>query len=295
MPIISGVIASSKTGHLQPLAPTIGTATDGGTGTTVLVTYTPAATGPAATSFTATAYISGVSTGITATTSSTTSVTVSGLTAGTTYTFTVHATNTYGNSPESAASNSVAPIVPSSFTSIATITCSGGEANITFSSIPQNYTDLQVRSFVRSSYSGTTFSAFLGYINGDTGSNYSNHAMYANGNQTGALTFSQTSNSNIYGVWSPGNAGMPATSGLANTYAGHVWEFMDYTNTSKAKVIKMLGGVSQNQNATNSEGIGIGDTLWNNTSAISSITLFSGYNYIAAGTIFALYGIKAAA
>ena len=106
MPIIPGVVASSKTGHLQPLAPTIGTATDGGTGSTVSVAFTPAGSGPAATSFTATSSPGGFTA-----TGASSPLTVSGLTAGTAYTFTVYATNAAGNSPASASSNSVTPLI----------------------------------------------------------------------------------------------------------------------------------------------------------------------------------------
>lgn len=85
-----------------PDAPTIGTATAGVLSASVA--FTPAATGSAATSFTATSTPGGI-TG----TGSASPITVSGLTAGVSYTFTVHATNAAGNSPESGASNAVVP------------------------------------------------------------------------------------------------------------------------------------------------------------------------------------------
>jgi len=88
-----------------PSVPTIGTATDGGTGTTVNVAFT--AGGIAGSSYTA------LSTPGSITATGTSSpITVSGLTAGTAYTFQVRATNNVGNSAYSAASNSVTPAVP---------------------------------------------------------------------------------------------------------------------------------------------------------------------------------------
>ena len=91
-----------------PAAPTIGTAVPNNVQANV--TFTANSTGGSPiTGFTATAYISGVSTGITA--SGTASpLTVTGLTNGIAYTFTVHATNAIGNSAESAQSNSVTPV-----------------------------------------------------------------------------------------------------------------------------------------------------------------------------------------
>ncbi|HET9365131.1 MAG TPA: fibronectin type III domain-containing protein [Candidatus Angelobacter sp.] len=75
----------------------------------------PASNGNATiTSYTVTADINGVATGITAKTpnGNTTSAVVTSLTDGTTYTFTVHATNSKGNGPESAPSNAVTPTRP---------------------------------------------------------------------------------------------------------------------------------------------------------------------------------------
>lgn len=88
-----------------PLAPTIGAAT-GGTAQ-ASVAFTPAATGPAATGFTATATPGGATA-----TGPASPLVVAGLTNGASYTFTAHATNADGNSPESAPSNSVTPTAP---------------------------------------------------------------------------------------------------------------------------------------------------------------------------------------
>jgi hypothetical protein len=101
-----------------PSVPTIGTATDGGTGTTVSVAFT--AGGIAGSNYTA------LSTPGSITATGTSSpITVSGLTSGTAYTFQVRATNNVGNSAYSAASNSVTPVVPFVATGGSTITSGG--------------------------------------------------------------------------------------------------------------------------------------------------------------------------
>jgi len=91
-----------------PGAPTIGTAVPGNTTAGVVFTAPADNGGATITSYTATAFIGGSPTAITAT-GATSPITVSGLTNGTSYTFKVKATNSAGTGPESAASNSVTP------------------------------------------------------------------------------------------------------------------------------------------------------------------------------------------
>lgn len=100
------VVGAAPAFAAVPNAPTIGTANAGpGTGQ-VIVAFTPATTGSAATSFTATAYIGTTATTLTATCTTSPCI-VSGLTVGQAYKFAVVATNGSGNSASSAKSNSV--------------------------------------------------------------------------------------------------------------------------------------------------------------------------------------------
>ena len=111
----SGVTANSNTtatvAAVVPGAPTIGTATSTGT-TTATVAYTaPASDGGATiTTYTATSSPSNITGTLSQAGSGT--ITVSGLSAGTSYTFTVKATNSAGQSAASAASNSITTSLP---------------------------------------------------------------------------------------------------------------------------------------------------------------------------------------
>lgn len=107
MPII-GVTGSQNTkGFLNPLAPTIGTATDVGTSRAynngaATVTFTANPAGSPATSFTATSSPGGYSA-----TGASSPLTVTGLQSNTSYTFVVKGTNAVGDSPNSSSSNSI--------------------------------------------------------------------------------------------------------------------------------------------------------------------------------------------
>ena len=85
-------------------APTIGTATAGGSSASVTFTAPSDVGGGAITGYTVVSTPSGISG-----TGTSSPITVSGLTNGTAYTFKVFATNAYGPSPLSAASNSATP------------------------------------------------------------------------------------------------------------------------------------------------------------------------------------------
>ena len=103
----AGIITASYNGLLVPDAPTIGAATGGDASASVAFTAPANIGGGAITGYTAIS-TPGSITG----TSASSPITVSGLSNGTAYTFKVLATNIYGSSVLSAASNSVTPAIP---------------------------------------------------------------------------------------------------------------------------------------------------------------------------------------
>lgn len=129
----AGRMSQSSNDFLAPYAPTIGTATDVGTNRpynngAATVTFT-ADTRNAAVSFTATSSPGGY-TG----TGASSPVTVEGLQSDTSYTFTVTATNSYGTSPATSASNSItATTVPATPAAPSASSPSAGNDSVSWS------------------------------------------------------------------------------------------------------------------------------------------------------------------
>lgn len=251
-----------------PYTPTIGTATDGGTGTTVSVAFTGNNT--AGLTYTALS-TPGSLTG----TGTTSPITVTGLTSGTAYTFAVKATNSAGDSPYSAASNSVTPASPSSFESIASITPSG-VATVTFSSIPQTYKSLQIRGICTDAGANSVQMR----VNSDTGANYARHALSGNGTTTGASGAGGTSNILIGGY-------RDGFSSNASYLGAIIVDIHDYASTTKYKTTRSFNGYDANGSGT----VELNSGLWQSTSAITSITISMPSNF-STGSTFALYGIN---
>jgi hypothetical protein len=256
---------------------TIGTPTAGDAQVSVAFTASSPTTGGPVQKYTAIS-----SPGSITGTATTSPVVVSGLTNGTAYTFTVAAGNATGNGIFSSASASATPSVPDIYESIATTTVgSGGADSIEFTSISSAYTHLQLRYIARTSRAETD-DGFSIQLNGDTASNYRYH--YLAGSGTSVSSYSEANTG--YGVpyVSAANAG-------ANTFGVGIFDLLDYRNTNKYKVARIIGGEDNNGGGW----VALNSGLWLNTAAVTSIkcqtnTLGNFVQY----SHFALYGIRGA-
>ena len=169
------------------------------------------------------------------------------------------------------------------FDSIQTVTVgSGGQATITFSSIPATYTHLQIRFMCRDVSAGTGADDIVLRFNGDTASNYTFHYLYGIGGATYGSAGSATQTSIRGGVDVQGGV-------TAGVFGVNVTDILDYANTNKYKTTRNIGG--NDRNGAGSAVLYSG--LWRSTSAITSITLaVSGAVNWAQYSSFALYGIK---
>ena len=177
------------------------------------------------------------------------------------------------------ASQDYVRIPPSSYESIATITASGGETSLTFSSIPSTYASLQIRYHAKRGDGGV--GVIILRPNGSTTtSDYAYH--YLRGTGSAVSAFGTT-----------GTFGMYLTQISGTGYSGSgvgIIDIHDYASTTKAKTVRCLGGFDDN--AVGLSRIDLNSGLYIPTTAISSLEVFFGGDTVASGSVFSLYGIK---
>jgi hypothetical protein len=165
--------------------------------------------------------------------------------------------------------------------SIATTTVgAGGQASVTFSSIPSTYTHLQIRALGRSSFANT-FSSIEIQFNADTGANYAWH--YLKGSGSAASSSASTSDTVMRAI------DFVSASQASGIFSAYTMDILDYTNTSKNTTMRIFGGADCN----GSGGMDLHSGAWFNTSAVTSIKLAaSNASNFEQYSSFALYGIK---
>jgi hypothetical protein len=162
------------------------------------------------------------------------------------------------------------------YVKVASQTLTGSTALVTFSNIPQGYTDLVVSIAIAGLSAAETPRM---YFNGDTTSLYTTTFLDANG--TSVLNNRTASQSSFYGIGAY-NSGNPTGASNIIVYLNN------YSNTVTNKT--MLARNASSLSTTLTAG------LYRSTAPISSISFFvhPGSNTYSTGTVFTVYGIKAA-
>lgn len=163
------------------------------------------------------------------------------------------------------------------FESIATFTGNGTASSYTFSSIPQTYVALQLRILVNDASAATV--QFR--LNGDSGGNYTNHALKGNGSAASAT-----------GVTANTQGDLADYAGYTtDTFTAIIVDIHDYASTTKNKTIRTFSGADLNGSGF----VNLRSSLYSSTTAITSLTIRNAASatYVT-GSTFALYGIKGA-
>jgi hypothetical protein len=176
-----------------------------------------------------------------------------------------------------------AVVLTGAFEPIATAFGTGSNQVFTFSSIPQGYKHLQIRASLVTSGLGGTPTQYGGWVtvNGDTGSNYTDHTVYGDGASAAAYSSVPRANTGIINY---------STNGTYS--ASNIVDLLEYSSTNRFKTFRSFLGGDSNGNGF----IALSSGLWRNTSAITSISLhlnagFGGHNFTTDARV-SLYGIK---
>lgn len=137
-----------------------------------------------------------------------------------------------------------------------TVTASAGAASISFSNIPQGYTDLIVKIYARNANSAVQ-SYVKPEVNSNTGSIYSGKLLYGNG-----AVYGSTNDANMLGYVSGGTA-------TAGAFGSIEIYFPNYTSSSNKSM--SLDSVSETNGTNGYQGLVAG--LISTTSPITSIQL----------------------
>jgi hypothetical protein len=250
-----------------PIAPTIGTITDQSGFASVSFTANDSGMGQTAERYAVTTTPSST------TTFGRTSPIVTPAALNTSYTYQVAAVNSLGSSI-STASNELT--TSNSYSSIATYT---GTSNYIFGNIPQGYKHLQLRFIIRSTASAGE-QAYLRF-NGDTTNTYSVHYISGNGGTASSASNAVSAGYAPFGLITKANQ-------TANVFTVGVLDILDYSDTTKAKTVRLLMGHDLNGSGYGS----LYSAMWTSTSPITAIEFGNATgSSVATGTQYALYGI----
>jgi hypothetical protein len=154
----------------------------------------------------------------------------------------------------------------------------GNATNVTFSSIPQTFTHLQLRAFGRTAFSTADWELWI-QLNGVGGTSYTYHILFGNGSSASSAGFISQGFARIGSI--------PGSTATANAFGVSVCDILDYTNTNKNKTIRAIAGFDVNGAGT----AGLWSSVYLDTSAITSITVGTANSNFATGSRLDLYGI----
>jgi hypothetical protein len=173
--------------------------------------------------------------------------------------------------------------MPNTYVKLQTITTTTAVNAVTFSSIPQTYTDLKLCVSARAT-SNSANQGFYFQLSGTGGTFYSQTVLRADGSS--ASTF-RGSNSNAVTTNE-----IPNELNTVGLFSNTEIYIPNYT-TSQTKQI-LIDGVKENNSASTAIQLYTKAALWTNAGAVTSLAVgtdISAPNYFG-GSTFTLYGIK---
>jgi hypothetical protein len=170
-----------------------------------------------------------------------------------------------------------------------TIGTTGTPASISFTNIPQTFSTLEIRTFMRNNntITGGSYAGF--YINSDTSNTYSFYYWRADGSGTTSTTTGTSAPAGIQplGVLERNTS----NNDIANTYGVMLTQIPNYTSSTSYKIIKNYGGYDANGTGTC---YFTSNCYWGSTNPVTTITINNGDGTslgFTAGSRVDLYGI----
>jgi len=154
-------------------------------------------------------------------------------------------------------------------------------ASVTFSSIPQTYTDLVLR-VSSTTNDGYFYDQFHIVFNSNTSAVYSDTWIKNNGSSGSSTNATGYSYNYVF-------AGIVGGTATANTFGSTEIYIPSYTSSQQKPFSSSF--VNENNSAT-AYSVGAAADLFQSTAAITSIALTPAYGLFIANSTFALYGIK---
>jgi hypothetical protein len=166
---------------------------------------------------------------------------------------------------------------PTLFQLATTTVGSGGVSSVTFSAIPQVYTDLVIKASVRTTWSGAADNLLISFNGSST--SFSGKLLYGTGSAASSTSMTDNSNTLL-------TDGATAT---ASTFGNGEFYIPNYTSGN----YKSISSDSVNETNATAAYQYLYAGLWSNTSAITSIgfTSQNSSNFVQYST-FTLYGVR---
>jgi hypothetical protein len=161
-----------------------------------------------------------------------------------------------------------------------TLVGSGGVSSVTFSNIPNTYKHLQIRALFQCNTAGEQL--MLRFNNDSSSANYTLHQLGGDGASTYFTGYAT-------GSFAGARTAVRTQAASGSSFGAGFVDILDYTNVSKYKTIRSLGGADNNGSGE----VLIRSNLWLNTSSITSIDcVVSNGGTMSQYTQISLYGIK---
>jgi hypothetical protein len=153
-----------------------------------------------------------------------------------------------------------------------------------FANIPQTFTHLQIKTFLRmQANQGVPYDLTI-TVNGANPTQFAFHRLSGNGAGASSANYI---NDNLFRV----PLIVPNAFHTSNVFGTAVIDILDYNNASKGKTLRAIGGQDVNGGTEPNAGwANLTSSMWSSLSAITSLS-FASFGNFAIGSRVDLYGI----